>query len=340
MNANPSLGKELEEAIKTLNKIKDKQKVMNTFRLAYLGEAPVNWCPALGTVLANEEVTTEGRSERGNHPLYRRPLKQWMMRITAFADRLLDDLEGLEWTDAIKTMQRNWIGKSSGAEIVFSAGEQEISVFTTRPDTLFGFSFLAISVDHEISNLYRNDPDFIKFKKECSKTGTTEESIAQAEKIGFKTSLLAINPLNQKKVPVYFANFVLMDYGLGAIFGCPAHDQRDLDFAKKYKLDVMPVVLPKDQDEKNYIIHDEAFTGDGIIINSDFLNGLKAPKESIKKSISLSSFVNNFQLIQAAPDLFSNKSLNGISHLFILLIKESEIPFLIFALSLFSRLGI
>ena len=129
---------------------KDKQIVINTFRLAYLGEAPVNWCPALGTVLANEEVTAEGRSERGNHPVYRRPLKQWMMRITAFADRLLDDLEGLEWTDAIKTMQRNWIGKSSGAEIVFSAGEQEISVFTTRPDTLFGATYMVLAPEHPL----------------------------------------------------------------------------------------------------------------------------------------------------------------------------------------------
>ena len=188
-------------------------------------------------------------------------------------------------------MQKNWIGKSYGCEIDFEINGNDkirkISCYTTRPDTLFGMSFLALSVDHPVSKLFEEDSKFKDFKNECSKSGTTEEALANAEKVGFKTNLLAKNPFSNKLVPVYFANFVLMDYGLGAIFGCPAHDQRDLDFAKKYKLDVMPVVLPKDQDEKNYIIHDEAFTGDGIIINSDFLNGLKAPKESIKKSISI-----------------------------------------------------
>ena len=145
-------------------------------------------------------------------------------------------------------MQKNWIGKSFGSEVKFkidnSKSINEIKCYTTRPDTLFGMSFLALSVDHPISKHYENDPDFIKFRKECSKTGTTEESIANAEKIGFKTDLLATNPINNKiKVPVFFANFVLMDYGLGAVFGCPAHDQRDLDFARKYNLDVIPLLL-------------------------------------------------------------------------------------------------
>jgi len=149
-------------------------------------------------------------------------------------------------------MQKNWIGKSFGCEIDFKVeGNPEvknISCFTTRPDTLFGFSFLAVSVDHPISKLYENNEEFIKFKDKCSKTGTTEESIAQAEKIGFKTNLTAINPLDEtKKVPVYFANFVLMDYGFGAVFGCPAHDQRDLDFALKYNLNIISVVKPSDK---------------------------------------------------------------------------------------------
>ena len=186
-------------------------------------------------------------------------------------------------------MQKNWIGKSFGCEIDFKIeGDlpvKKIKCFTTRPDTLFGFSFLALSVDHEISKFYKNDKDFIKFKEECSKTGTTEEAIAVGEKIGFKTNLMAINPLDEKqKVPVYFANFVLMDYGFGAVFGCPAHDQRDFDFAKKYNLEIKTVVKPNDENE-NFKVKNEAYTGPGILINSEFLNGLKAPDESIIKTI-------------------------------------------------------
>ena len=188
-------------------------------------------------------------------------------------------------------MQKNWIGKSFGCEINFEIeGNPEIKnikCFTTRPDTLFGFSFLAVSVDHPISKLYENDDAFIVFKKDCSKTGTTEESIAQAEKIGFKTTLTALNPFDKtKKVPVYFANFVLMDYGFGAVFGCPAHDQRDLDFALKYKLKVIPVVKPYDQKD-DICITDKAYTDSGVIFNSQFLNGLKVPEESVLKTIKI-----------------------------------------------------
>ena len=164
---------------------------------------------------------------------------------------------------------------------------KEIKCFTTRPDTLFGLSFLALSVDHPISKLYENNPDFEKFKNECLKTGTTEESIAQAEKLGFKTNLTAINPFDENnKVPVYFANFVLMDYGFGAVFGCPAHDQRDLDFALKYNLNIKTVVRPEDADEK-FEVTNEAYTGPGVIFNSSFLNNLKVPKESIIKTIEI-----------------------------------------------------
>ncbi len=188
-------------------------------------------------------------------------------------------------------MQKNWIGKSFGCEIDFKIqgnnNIDKIRVFTTRPDTLFGLSFLALSVDHPISKYFKNDSEFEKFQIECSKTGTTEESIAQGEKIGFKTNLTAINPLNtSQKVPVYFANFVLMDYGFGAVFGCPAHDQRDFDFAKKYKLDIKTVVAPDGKDEK-FIVTNEAYTEDGKIINSDFLNGLSVPEESISKTIEI-----------------------------------------------------
>ena len=196
-----------------------------------------------------------------------------------------------EWPDKVKTMQKNWIGKSFGCEIDFeiegSKDVKSIKCYTTRPDTLFGFSFLALSVDHPLSKYYIDKKDFIDFKKECSKTGTTEESIAQANKIGFKTELLAVNPLDgTKKVPVYFANFVLMDYGFGAVFGCPAHDQRDFDFAKKYNLEIKTVVKPVEE-EDNFEVKDEAYSGGGVLINSKFLNSFKVPDESIDKTIKL-----------------------------------------------------
>ena len=186
-------------------------------------------------------------------------------------------------------MQKNWIGKSFGCEIKFQISSSkdidQIKCFTTRPDTLFGLSFLALSIDHPLSKFYENDKDFLEFKKKCSKNGTTEESIANAEKIGFKTDLMAINPLDKNiKVPVYFANFVLMDYGLGAVFGCPAHDQRDLDFAIKYNLDIKTVITP-DKNNLNFKVDNEAYTEPGYIFNSDFLNGLKCPEESIIKTI-------------------------------------------------------
>jgi leucyl-tRNA synthetase len=186
-------------------------------------------------------------------------------------------------------MQKNWIGKSFGCEINFQIESNkdinEIKCFTTRPDTLFGMSFLAVSVDHPISKFYENNQEFLNFKKTCSKSGTTEESIANAEKIGFKTDLIAINPLNKKiKVPVYFANFVLMDYGFGAVFGCPAHDQRDFDFAKKYNLNITSVITP-DLNNQNFKVNDKSYTGPGYIFNSSFLNGLKCPEDSIIKTI-------------------------------------------------------
>jgi len=186
-------------------------------------------------------------------------------------------------------MQKNWIGKSFGCEVKFdiigSDNVESINCYTTRPDTLFGMSFLALSVDHPIAKLYENDNKFLNFKKECSKSGTTEESLALAEKIGFKTNLFAVNPLDKKiKVPVYFANFVLMDYGLGAVFGCPAHDQRDFDFATKYNLSIIPVVSPEDN-KQNVLLKEKAYTGSGFMINSSFLNGLKCPDESISETI-------------------------------------------------------
>ncbi len=259
--------------------------------LVYRKENYVNWDPVDQTVLANEQVI-DGKGWRSGAVVERKKLSQWFFNISKFSDELLEGLKQLdEWPNKVKIMQKNWIGKSFGCEINFKIeGNDEvnnISCFTTRPDTLFGFSFLAVSVDHLISKLYENNEDFIKFKDICSKTGTTEESIAQADKIGFKTNLVAINPLDEnQKVPVYFANFVLMDYGFGAVFGCPAHDQRDLDFALKYKLNIIPVVRPSDKGN-DFKISKEAYTGPGVIFNSKFLDGLKVPEQSIVKAIEL-----------------------------------------------------
>jgi len=257
--------------------------------LVYRKEQYVNWDPVDQTVLANEQVI-DGRGWRSGAQVERKKLNQWFFSITNFSNELLESLEKLdEWPNKVKTMQKNWIGKSFGCELSFkietSKPINEIRCFTTRPDTLFGSSFLALSVDHPISKFYENDDEFVKFKQKCSETGTTEESIANAEKIGYKTDLTAINPIdNNIKVPVYFANFVLMDYGLGAVFGCPAHDQRDLDFARKYNLKILPVVTPE-KENLNFEINDQAYTGQGYIFNSSFLNGLRSPEDSIIKTI-------------------------------------------------------
>ena len=259
--------------------------------LVYRKESYVNWDPVDQTVLANEQVI-DGKGWRSGALVERKKLSQWFFNTSKFSDDLLQGLDQLnEWPNKVKVMQKNWIGKSFGCEIDFKVeGNSEIkniSCFTTRPDTLFGFSFLAVSVDHPISKLYENNDEFINFKASCSKTGTTEESIAQAEKIGFKTNLIAINPLDKtKKVPVYFANFVLMDYGFGAVFGCPAHDQRDLDFALKYNLDVISVVKPSDK-ENDFKVSKNAYTGPGVIFNSKFLDGLKVPEESVAETIRI-----------------------------------------------------
>ncbi len=255
-------------------------------------EKYVNWDPADKTVLANEQVIN-GKGWRSGAVVERKKLSQWFFDITKFSQQLLDDLENLKnWPNKVILMQKNWIGRSLGCEINFEilGNDQinKINCFSTRPDTLFGLSFLAISIDHPVSKFYEANKEFINFKNECSKIGTTEEALANAEKIGFKTNLIAINPLdNNMKVPVYIANFVLMDYGLGAIFGCPAHDQRDLDFAIKYNLQVKHVVLPPNEDKKKFKINKLAYTGEGKIINSKLLNGLSAPDESVSKTISI-----------------------------------------------------
>ncbi len=259
--------------------------------LVYRKESYVNWDPIDKTVLANEQVI-DGKGWRSGAVVERKKLNQWFFKISLFSEDLLNELTKLNsWPNKVKIMQKNWIGKSFGCEINFkiegSKNIKSIKCYTTRPDTLFGFSFLALSVDHPLSKYYEQNKDFISFKKECSKTGTTEESIAQAIKIGFKTELVAINPLDDKsRVPIYFANFVLMDYGFGAVFGCPAHDQRDFDFAKKYNLKIKTVIKPNDEND-NYKVQKEAYTGTGKIINSKFLNGFSAPEESINEAIKI-----------------------------------------------------
>ena len=259
--------------------------------LVYRKENYVNWDPVDETVLANEQVI-DGKGWRSGAIVERKKLSQWFFNISKFSQDLLDGLDTLKtWPNKVKTMQKNWIGKSFGCEIDFEIEGKlpvkSIKCFTTRPDTLFGFSFLALSVDHEVSKYYVNNKDFLKFKDECSKTGTTEEAIAVGEKIGFKTDLFAKNPLKpEEKVPVYFANFVLMDYGFGAVFGCPGHDQRDFDFAKKYNLDIKTVVRPT-KEKDDFKVSVEAYAGPGVIINSDFLNGLNAPENSVYETIKI-----------------------------------------------------
>ena len=238
-------------------------------------ETYVNWDPIEKTVLANEQVI-DGRGWRSNAVVERKKLFQWFFNISKFSDELLMGLDELVgWPNKVKLMQKNWIGKSIGCEINFKINKtkEQIKVFTTRPDTIFGATFLAVSSDHPICDNFSKDEKFQKFKKECSKMGTTEESLANAEKIGFLTPYEVTHPfLKDKKIPVYAANFILMDYGTGAIFGCPAHDQRDFEFAKKYNLEILQVVSPSSDIKLDL---KKAYDGDGIMINSYFLNELK-----------------------------------------------------------------
>ncbi len=249
--------------------------------LAYIDEVPVNWCPALGTVLANEEVI-DGKSERGGHPVERKPMKQWMLKITAYAERLLEDLDELDWPESIKDMQRNWIGRSEGAEVTFNIDghDASFSVFTTRPDTLFGATYAVLAPEHPLVNKVvsaeQQDEVEIYLDKVKTKSDLERTDLAK-DKTGVFTGAYAINPINGKKLPIWVADYVLMTYGSGAIMAVPAHDERDYEFAKKFNLEIIPVLEGGSTDE-------EAFTGDGPHINSDFLNGLNK-EEAIAKAI-------------------------------------------------------
>ena len=238
----------------------------------------VNWDPVEQTVLANEQVIN-GKGWRSGAVVERKKLSQWFFDITKFSEDLLNGLDELDsWPDKVKLMQKNWIGKSLGCEIKFNLKSEKnsLTVFTTRPDTIFGASFLAVSVDHPICEKFKNNKEFSLFKKDCLKIGTTEEALANAEKVGFDTKLFAEHPfIENKHLPIYVANFILMDYGTGAIFGCPAHDQRDMDFAKKYNLQITEVVAENKNKLKDFGKLSEAYVGDGTLINSNFLNGLE-----------------------------------------------------------------
>ena len=244
----------------------------DSVRLAYVAEVPVNWCPDLGTVLANEEVI-DGKSEVGGFPVVRRPMRQWMLRITAFADRLLHELEGLDWPAGIKLLQRNWIGKSEGAEIDFKIDkhEQKIRVFTTRPDTLYGGTFLVLAPEHSLIDLIVTEeqgPAIREYREKTARKSELERAELTKEKTGVFTGAHAINPANEQKIPIWIADYVLLGYGTGAIGGVPAHDERDLEFAKKFDLPIVEVVQPLGNEPAF------GFVGEGIAINSPIINGL------------------------------------------------------------------
>ena len=254
--------------------------------LAYKKESYVNWDPIDNTVLANEQVI-DGKGWRSGATVEKKKLSQWFLNITKYSDQLLGSLSGLKgWPEKVKLMQKNWIGKSEGCEIDFVSDSEntKITIFTTRPDTIFGATFIAIAPDHPFTKSFENDKKFKDFKNLAIKNLGTESSLSTNEKLGFKTTFFVFHPFLNKKLPIFVANFILMDYGTGAIFGCPAHDQRDLEFAKKYNLEIIPVVSPQKSKINN--IKDHAYIDDGYIINSDFLNDLKtqeAKKNIIKK---------------------------------------------------------
>lgn len=260
---------------------KHEQKMFLDFMkedLVYRKESWVNWDPVENTVLANEQVI-DGKGWRSGALVEKRKLSQWFLRITKYGDELLSAIDSLErWPDRVRLMQENWIGRSEGAHVQFDIidRDEKLEVYTTRPDTLFGASFCAVAANHPLAqSIVADTPGLEAFIQECNRMGTSEAAIETAEKLGFDTGLVVQHPLvGGKMLPVYVANFVLMDYGTGAIFGCPAHDQRDLDFARKYKLPVLPVVGPKGVDPASVEVGDEANSNDGILINSGFLDGM------------------------------------------------------------------
>jgi leucyl-tRNA synthetase len=264
----------------------ERRRVVDAHRLAYLHEAPVNWCPGLGTVLANEEVTADGRSERGNFPVFQRPLKQWMMRITAYADRLLADLDRLDWPESIKLMQRNWIGRSEGAEVRFATTAEPITVFTTRPDTLFGATYMVLAPEHPLVDALVAPawPDGVDarwtggaaspseavdaYRRQAARKSEVDRQTEGRDKTGVFLGAYATNPVNDEAIPVFVADYVLMGYGTGAIMAVPGQDQRDWDFATAFGLPIVRTVQPPDG------WGDGPYLGDGPAVRSGFLDGM------------------------------------------------------------------
>ena len=257
----------------------ERQKYIDDNRLAYEAEVAVNWCPALGTVLANEEVVG-GFSERGEHPVIRRPMRQWMLRITKYAERLLEDLNEVDWPESIKKLQSDWIGKSVGAEVNFKVDgyDKEMWVFTTRPDTLFGATYMVMAPEHELVDVITTDEhkeQVEKYCEEAARKSDLDRTDLAKEKTGVFTGAYAINPVNSEKIPIWVSDYVLISYGTGAIMAVPGHDERDFEFAKKFDLPIVPVVEPEDSEQAELVKRGElCFTGDGTAINSGQFNGL------------------------------------------------------------------
>ena len=240
-------------------------------------DMPVNWCPELGTVLANDEVI-DGKSERGGYPVIRKNMKQWVIDIPKYAEKLLAGLNEVDWPESTKEMQRNWIGKSIGAHVKFKVGNYEFTVFTTRCDTLFGATYCVLAPEHElVDKISTNKKEVEQYKKECASKSDLERTELNKEKTGVFTGAYAINPVNGKEIPIWISDYVLASYGTGAIMAVPAHDERDYEFAKKFNIDIIPVIEGGD-------ISKEAYVGDGLHINSDFLNGLNKD-DAINKMI-------------------------------------------------------
>jgi leucyl-tRNA synthetase len=248
----------------------ERKTTIDGHRLAYVSDAPVNWCPGLGTVVANEEVTADGRSDRGNFPVFKRNMRQWMMRITAYADRLIADLDLLEWTDAIKAMQRNWIGRSEGATVHFQSSAGPISVFTTRPDTLFGATFMVLAPEHPLVEALTT-PDqrsvVAQYRHQAASKKDIDRQDDTREKTGVATGAFAINPVNGESIPIWIADYVLMGYGTGAIMAVPCGDQRDFEFARLYGLPIPAIQQPPDR-SLDTATWDDAFVGDAPYVNS------------------------------------------------------------------------
>ena len=257
----------------------DRQRYIDDHRLAYEAKVPVNWCPALGTVLANEEVVG-GLSERGGHPVVRRPMRQWMLRITKYAERLLEDLSEVDWPESIKKLQTDWIGKSIGADVDFQVDgfDESIRVFTTRPDTLFGATYMVMAPEHPLVDKIigeQRKEAVQKYREEAARKSDLDRTDLAKEKTGEPTGAYAINPVNGEKIPIWISDYVLISYGTGAIMAVPAHDERDFEFATKFELPIIPVVEPPDSEQAEWVKQGKlCFVGDGRAINSGQFDGL------------------------------------------------------------------